>query len=109
MIQTLEKQKAAAIAVAAARDYEPTYQQDRPTTLARYPHLEMTRAMSRARILNVLFAADMDGVIPEETERMRQLEALCEWSLLVLGRQIHTQADRNRFIDSYQLVVGSQA
>lgn len=64
----------------------------------------MTRAMSRARILNVLFAADMDGVIPEETERMCQLEALCEWSLLVLGRQIHTQADRNRFNHSYALV-----
>jgi hypothetical protein len=100
-MQTLEKQKAAAIAVAAARDYEPTYQQDRPTTLTRYPHLEMTPAMSAARVLNTTIPIDFEHVRAEETLRQYMMSHLRAWSIATLHHRIHTQSDAIRFRHAY--------
>jgi hypothetical protein len=112
MIQTLEKQRAVPIAVDTTQIRESQSYQNpaaNVSILSLYRHLEMTPRMSAARILNTTIPADFEHVEAEETRRQRMLAELRAWSVSVLHRRVHTQAEAIRFRDSYALVCGEVA
>jgi hypothetical protein len=69
---------------------------------ARPTYLEMTPAMSRARVLNTIIPVDFEHVEAEEQHRQDMLHSLRVWSLEILGHPVHTQWHRDRFTRAYQ-------
>ena len=102
MIQTPGKKKVATAPTVTTSNESATHDDSFVNTLPRsIRFLEMTPAMSAARVLNTTIPIDFEHVRAEETLRQDMMTHLRAWSIATLHHRIHTQSDAIRFRHAY--------